>query len=242
PTGGIGHAGRANKGGPGNLSVSRVHRVGWARQLWSEYSQRVPPGRKLRRPNSQGREAHRSAGTATDQVRASHQSQNSEGNRLNDSRCATRPRRRGDRVRRREFITLLGGAATWPLAARGRQADRTRGIGVLMALAADDPVGQARIAALREGLEKLGWIEGRNIRIDIRWTTTGDVESMQRYAKELVALQPDLIVTQSTPITATLLQETPTIPSVSRSLPIQSAAASSRALPSREETSPVSSL
>jgi putative ABC transport system substrate-binding protein len=83
-----------------------------------------------------------------------------------------------------------------------------------MPLAADDPIGQARIAALREGLEKLGWTDGRNIRIDIRWTTTADVESMQRFAKELVALQPDLIVTQSTPITATLLQETPTIPIV----------------------------
>jgi len=115
---------------------------------------------------------------------------------------------------RRAFITLLGGAAAWPLAVRGQQADRTRRVGVLMPLTADDPVGQARIAALREGLEKLGWIEGRNIRIDTRWTTTSDVESMQRYAKELVALQPDLIVTQSTPITATLLQETRTIPIV----------------------------
>ena len=119
-----------------------------------------------------------------------------------------------NQLKRRKFITLLGGAATWPLAARAQQADRTRRIGVLMPLAADDPVGQARIAALREGLEKLGWIEGRNIRIDTRWTTTGDVESMQRYAKELVALQPDLIVTQSTPITATVLQETRTIPIV----------------------------
>ena len=118
-------------------------------------------------------------------------------------------------MRRREFITLIGGAAAvWPLAGRAQQADRTRRIGVLMPLTADDPVGQARIAALREGLEKLGWIEGRNIRIDTRWMTTGDVESMQRFAKELVALQPDLIVTQSTPITATLLQETRTIPVV----------------------------
>jgi len=119
-----------------------------------------------------------------------------------------------DHLRRRDFITLLGGAAAWPLAGRAQQADRTRRIGVLMPLTADDPVGQARIAALREGLEKLGWIEGRNIRIDTRWMTTGDVESMQRFAKELVALQPDLIVTQSTPITATLLQETRTIPVV----------------------------
>src|SRR5262245_3301900 len=110
-------------------------------------------------------------------------------------------------IGRRELLAALGGAAVaWPLAVRAQQPDRMRRVGVLMPLAADDPVGQARIAALREGLEKLGWIEGRNIRIDTRWTTTGDVESMQRYAKELVALQPDLIVTQSTPITATLLQ------------------------------------
>jgi putative tryptophan/tyrosine transport system substrate-binding protein len=117
-------------------------------------------------------------------------------------------------MKRRQFITLLGGASAWPLAARAQQGERMRRIGVLMPLAADDPIGQARIAALREGLEKLGWTDGRNIRIDIRWTTTADVESMQRFAKELVALQPDLIVTQSTPITATLLQETPTIPIV----------------------------
>jgi ABC-type uncharacterized transport system substrate-binding protein len=117
-------------------------------------------------------------------------------------------------MKRRKFITLLGGAAAWPLAARAQQGERMRRIGVLMPLAADDPVGQARIAAFREGLEKLGWTEGRNIRIDTRWTSTGDVESMQRFAKELVALQPDLIVTQSTPITATMLQETRTIPIV----------------------------
>jgi ABC-type uncharacterized transport system substrate-binding protein len=118
-------------------------------------------------------------------------------------------------MKRREFITLLGGAAAmWPLAARAQQPDKVRRIGVLMPLAADDPLGQARMAAVREGLEKLGWTEGRNIRIDTRWTTTGDVESMQRFAKELVALQPDLILTQSTPITATLLQETRTIPIV----------------------------
>jgi ABC-type uncharacterized transport system substrate-binding protein len=117
-------------------------------------------------------------------------------------------------MRRREFITLLSGAAIWPLVANAQQAERVRRIGVLMPLTADDPLGQARIVALREGLGKLGWIEGRNIRIDTRWMTTGDVESMQRFAKELVALQPDLIVTQSTPITATVLQETRTIPIV----------------------------
>jgi len=119
-------------------------------------------------------------------------------------------------VRRRQFIRLFGGAAlSWPLAARAQQPDRIRRVGVLIPLlAADDPVGQARIAALREGLEKLGWTEGRNIRIDTRSAKTDDVESMQRFAKELVALQPDLILTQSTTITATMLQETRTIPIV----------------------------
>src|SRR5215470_5219806 len=108
--------------------------------------------------------------------------------------------RRGDRMKRREFITLLGGAAVArPLAAQA-QGERVRRIGVLMPLTADDPLGQARMAAVKEGLEKLGWTEGRNIRIDTRWMSTGDAESMQRFAKELVALQPDLIVTQSTPI------------------------------------------
>jgi putative ABC transport system substrate-binding protein len=117
-------------------------------------------------------------------------------------------------LKRREFITLLGGAATWPVAARAQQPEQVRRIGVLMPFVAADPLGRARFAALREGLEKLGWTQGRNIRIDTRWTTTSDVESMQRFAKELVALQPDLILTQSTPITATMLQETRTIPIV----------------------------
>ena len=86
-----------------------------------------------------------------------------------------------------------------------------RRIGVLMAYAESDPEAQAWVAAFREGLQKLGWAEGRNIRIDTRWAT-GDVEAMQRFAKELVALQPDLILSPSTPTTAALLQQTRTIP------------------------------
>jgi putative ABC transport system substrate-binding protein len=115
-------------------------------------------------------------------------------------------------MKRRQFITLLGGAAaTWPLAARGQQVDRMRLIGVLMAYAESDPEGQAWVAAFRERLQKLGWAEGHNIRIATRWATP-DVEAMQRFAKELVALQPDLILSQSTPTTAALLQHTRTIP------------------------------
>ena len=115
-------------------------------------------------------------------------------------------------MRRRDFITLIGGAAAaWPLAASAQQAERMRPIGVLMAYAESDPEGQAWLAAFREALQKLGWAEDRNIRIDTRWATP-DVEAMQRLAKELIALQPDLILSQSTPTTAALLQHTRTIP------------------------------
>jgi putative ABC transport system substrate-binding protein len=114
-------------------------------------------------------------------------------------------------MRRREFITLVGGAAAWPVAARAQQRERVRRVGVLMAYAEADAEALTFVAAFREGLQKLGWTDGHNIRIDIRWATP-DVESMQRFAKELVALQPDLIFTQNTPTTAAMLQQTHTIP------------------------------
>jgi putative ABC transport system substrate-binding protein len=115
-------------------------------------------------------------------------------------------------MRRREFITLVGcSAAAWPYSARAQQADRMRLIGVLMAYAESDPEGQAWVAAFREGLQQLGWAEGRNIQIATRFATP-EVEAMQRFAKELVELQPDLILSQSTPTTAALLQQTRTIP------------------------------
>ncbi len=118
-------------------------------------------------------------------------------------------------MRRREFITLLGGTAlAWPLAARAQQPDRVRRIGVLMGYAESDSEAQAHIAAFREGLQKLGWTEGRNTRIDTRWAAPDDPESMRRFAKELVALQPDLILSNTTPTTTALLQQTRTIPIV----------------------------
>jgi ABC-type uncharacterized transport system substrate-binding protein len=95
-------------------------------------------------------------------------------------------------MQRRKFITLIGGAAAaWPLAARAQQSERIRRIGVLMSLAESDPEAQARVAAFRKGLQAAGWPEGRNVRIDIRWAAS-DAALMQRFAKELVALQPDL--------------------------------------------------
>src|SRR5262249_3932527 len=90
-------------------------------------------------------------------------------------------------VARRKFITLVGGAATWPLAAGAQQPERMRHIGVLMPSAADDPVGQIRLGAFLQGLQPLGWAVGSNVRIDIRWTA-GDASLSRKYAAELVAL------------------------------------------------------
>jgi putative tryptophan/tyrosine transport system substrate-binding protein len=115
-------------------------------------------------------------------------------------------------MKRREFIMLLAGAAAvWPHAVRAQQPEPMRRIGVLMGFPESDPQAQSFIAAFRDGLQKLGWTEGRNIRIDTRWPAF-DAESRQRFAKELVALQPDLILSHTTPTTAALLQQTRTIP------------------------------
>ena len=118
-------------------------------------------------------------------------------------------------MQRREFITLIGGAAagTWPLVVRAQQPDGVRRIGVLMPPAATDPQAQLQIATFVRQLQELGWAEGRDLRIDYRWAA-GDAERMQVFAKELVALQPQAILARSTPVTAALLRETRTIPIV----------------------------
>jgi len=115
-------------------------------------------------------------------------------------------------VNRRQIITLLGGTAAWPLAARAQQqGERMRRIGVLMGVPENDLEYQTFVAAFRGGLQELGWAEGRNIQIDTRWAGP-DVASIQRFAKELIALQPDLIISQSTPTTTVLKQQTSTVP------------------------------
>ena len=116
-------------------------------------------------------------------------------------------------MRRREFITLLGGAAAWPLAARAQEPDRMRRIGVLMDLAENDPEGQARIAAFLQGLQQLGWTDSRNVRIDTRWTA-GDADRTRRQAAELIALAPDIVVATGTPTLGPLQQATRTVPIV----------------------------
>jgi putative tryptophan/tyrosine transport system substrate-binding protein len=116
-------------------------------------------------------------------------------------------------MKRREFITLLGGAAAaWPLAARAQQADRVRHIGILFGAAADPDV-EARLAAFRQGLQQLGWTDGRNVRIENRWGV-GDVDNIRKYAAELAALAPDVILASGTVTMAPLLQATRTVPIV----------------------------
>jgi putative ABC transport system substrate-binding protein len=120
-------------------------------------------------------------------------------------------------MRRRDFITLLGSAAAaWPLAARAQQPERVRRIGVLMASAADDSEPQARMAAFLQGLAQLGWIDGRNVRIDTRWATT-NADDLRRHAAELAALAPDVILAASgTSTVAPLLQATRATSFISR--------------------------
>jgi putative tryptophan/tyrosine transport system substrate-binding protein len=117
-------------------------------------------------------------------------------------------------MRRREFITLLGGAAvTWPLAAPAQQPGRMRHIGVLMSVGESDPEGHAQLTAFMQKLKEFGWAEGRNLRLNIRWGA-GDGERYHRYAAELVALAPDVIVASSSPVVAALQQATRAVPIV----------------------------
>jgi putative ABC transport system substrate-binding protein len=113
-------------------------------------------------------------------------------------------------MRRREFVILLGGsaAAAWPLAAHAQQSNRLRVVGVLLAMAPDDPEAQLRVKAFEAGLRELGWTEGRNLRLEYRWAA-GDAALLRKQATELVGLAPDLILATSTPVLAALRQENP---------------------------------
>src|SRR5262245_28531156 len=119
-----------------------------------------------------------------------------------------------NQLKRRDFITLLGGAAAaWPLAARAQQRERMRRIGALMPYVASDPQAQVRNAALLQGLQQLGWTVGQNVQIDYRWSG-GNMEDTRRYAAELVALAPDVIFAPGTAAVGPLKQVTRTVPIV----------------------------
>ena len=140
-------------------------------------------------------------------------------------------------MRRREFITLLVGAAAWPLAARAQQLDRMRRIGVLMGFAESDPTAQSWLAAFRNALAQLGWSEGNNLRIEVRWGAA-DPDRIRTLAKELVDLRPDAIFDQTTPVTDAFARVTQTIPIVFVYVadPIGSGFAASLARPGRNIT------
>jgi putative tryptophan/tyrosine transport system substrate-binding protein len=116
-------------------------------------------------------------------------------------------------MRRREFVAGLGSAAAWPLAARAQQPGRVRRISVLMAYDENDPEGKAHLSGFMQGLAELGWTDGRNLRMDVRWATD-NVDRVRMYAKQLVDLRPDVILADTTPVIAALQQETRTIPIV----------------------------
>jgi putative ABC transport system substrate-binding protein len=116
-------------------------------------------------------------------------------------------------MKRRQFITFLSGLVAWPLAVRAQQPERVRRIGVLMPLPANDPEGQARVAAFLQGLQELGWSVGRNVIVDIRWSK-GDNAHARKYAAELVALAPDVILANTSGAVAPLVQTTRTVPIV----------------------------
>src|SRR5262245_31580977 len=182
--------------------------------IWAEPARRLSPLGLLCRPHPQGREAGRSSGAGADQVRAGDQPQDRKVARPRSTADAARARRRGDRVmRRRDFIILLGGAAAaWPLVARAQQ-ERMRRIGVLNTLAADDALAQARQGAFLQGLQQSGWTIGRNVQVEARWAA-GDPDRLRKYAVELVALAPDVILASGNAAAAPVLQATRTVPIV----------------------------
>src|SRR3984957_2024620 len=117
-------------------------------------------------------------------------------------------------MRRREFITLIGSAAAWPLSARAQRPDQIHRVGVLIGLAEDDPDSKARLGAFREGLDKLGWSEGRNIHLDVRFVLPANEQQVQILVKELLALSPDVVVAQTTALTAAFRRENRNVPIV----------------------------
>src|SRR5262249_25154743 len=154
-------------------------------------------------------EAREHPGRTAYQIRSRNQSDDRKGARPRSAAVAARPRRRGDRVKRREFITLLGSAAaTWPLAGRAQHTgERMRRAGVLMRGSADDSDEQARLTAFLQGLQEWGWSDGRNVRIDVRWSAA-DPDRRRRYAAELVALSPDVLLADTSTVVAALQQAT----------------------------------
>src|SRR5262249_6875090 len=196
----------------GHLLGARLSRSRRANQLWNRRPRRLSPSRNLCRTHPQRRQASRPAGRAVDQVRAGDQPQHRASARPGNPADAARPRRRGDRVmRRRDFITLLGGAAlAWPQAARAQQA----AVPVVGVLSAEWPnLFSDRLRAFHDGLRETGYVEGRNLAIEYRWAE-GRNDRLPTLAAELVRRQVTVIVSTSTPAVLAARTATTTIPTV----------------------------
>src|SRR5215216_207234 len=178
--------------------------------VWAESARDVQACGGVRRSHPEGRQSWRFAHRTANPFRARDQYQDGQGARADDSRLAARPCRRGDRMRRRAFMALL---AAWPLAARAQQADRLRRVGVLFTLTRDNAEGQARMTAFRQGLEALGWADGRNLRIDDFWAGI-DGERLRSDAAELLSLKPDAIMAGGSRALIALQNATHAIPIV----------------------------
>src|SRR5262249_46691196 len=175
---------------------------------------RVSSGRRLCRSHRQGCQPCRPASHAVDEVRAGHQRPGGQGARPRRAADAACHRRRGDRMKRREFITLLGGAAAWPLAVRAQQpAGQARRIGVLMNGTGTEARLQSYLAAFVQGLHQIGWNEGQNVWIDIRWNN-GDAALARTHAAQLIGLMPDVILAVSATNLMVIQQATNTVPVV----------------------------
>src|SRR5262249_29931790 len=181
----------------------------------TKLSRPVSPRRRFCAQNTARSEARRHPGRATDQIRPRHQCRDRQGTGPRHATDPARPRRRGDRVKRREFITLLGGAAvafvSRPFATHAQE--RMRRVGVLMNATAEEPEAQSYVAAFQQGMQEFGWSVGRNLRIDLRWGG-GDADLTRRYAAELATLSPDVMLAAGGPVVSAMQRASRTVPIV----------------------------